>query len=164
MTPRGTATFSIRRPLGRVSPDRARPTGSAALATSSTAVFMSWMRPSVRASRSNSAWDKPAPFPASRSWALAARISSRRLQRAWAAWSKAASFKAPAVARTRAASLARAPISVMVIGIPPFSTEWLAIRQGVMPGTECPRSPPPSGGRGRAGRCRRGWPWRYPGL
>ena len=118
MTPIGTLTFSIYRPLGRVWLSSTQPQGSGRSATS----WQPWAIPSIRspfsANRSSSAGDIPFALPASKSSALAAMISVCRARSASAIASSPAFFSSVVrVASTPAACFARIPISLIFSSI-----------------------------------------------
>ena len=76
MTPMGTDTFFILRPLGRSNRSRVFPTGSSMRVISIIPSDIAQMRSSLSIRRSRSPLERPFFFPFSRSTALAARILS----------------------------------------------------------------------------------------
>ena len=117
MTPMGTAVFSITRPFGRSTRASTSPTGSGRAATSRMPWAMPRMRSGDRASRS-SITSLTVPLACSRSWALAARISSCSASRASAIASSARSFVwVSAIAMASLAPRARSSSSCVVIEI-----------------------------------------------
>ena len=121
MTPMGTATRRMTRPLGRLTSRRTWPTGSGRAATCRTPSAIPAIRPSVRASRS-SITSLTCPRAASISCALAARMAAAFRSRASAMASRAAFFSSVEVRwRAGRASRAESRMSwVVIIAKPPF--------------------------------------------
>src|ERR1043166_5954694 len=114
MTPSGTLTLVMRRPLGRVHSASTRPTGSGWAAMSSRPRATASSRFGSSARRSSKASPMPACFAAARSSALADRISLARERIAPAAALRAAVLAAAGASASRdAASRGRRPISAM---------------------------------------------------
>ena len=113
MTPSGTRTRSMSRPLGRVQRASEAPIGSGSAATASRPRAMPSIRLASSASRSIIEADS-LPDTAATSRAFAARIDAESRLMAAAAW-VSARFLAAVAARpiVAAAARARAPISAM---------------------------------------------------
>src|SRR4051812_27468627 len=110
-------------PFGRVQDSVTRPTGSARPRTTSRPSAIASTRWSFKVSRSIMAGVRFAVLPAAKSSALAGRISDLPARMADAMPASARSFCAvPASASTRAAALARRPMSLMVAAISPDSS------------------------------------------
>ena len=111
MTPSGTRTRAILRPLGRAHSAIDRPTGSGSAAIASRPAAIASMRPSSSRRRSIIAAFRPRWRPPSRSLALASSMVATSARRAAAAAASAA-FLVSVDARDRraAASLAWRPI------------------------------------------------------
>src|SRR5690606_35806774 len=106
-TPRGTRTWLISRPFGRRQARTVSPTGSGSSATSRTPAAIPWIRSRVSARRSKRAALTPFCRAFSRSFPLAAMISSAFASSSAAIARSAASFRSVASrARRLAAALA----------------------------------------------------------
>ena len=117
-TPSGTRTLRISRPLANRRPSMTSPTGSGRATMSRTPRAIAAIRAASSARRSISAAESPASRPASRSRALASRMSPVRRSSASATASSARSLVAESrVASSRAAARAARHSSV---------TDWVA--------------------------------------
>src|SRR5918993_2607063 len=133
ITPRGVATRSISRPLGRSKRARTRPTGSGRSAMLSTAAATASSLCESRARRSMKAGVCPLPLASAKSCSLAARMDPARARMA-AAMARSAAFFSPAEARAtrRAACRARRPRSAMRAGTEDSTeTASAALRESV---------------------------------
>src|SRR5690349_8635680 len=132
MTPSGTRTRAMSRPLGRVHCATVVPTGSASAAISSTPRAMPSMRLSSSASLSSIAPERPLARAASMSRTLAANNSALRERNDAAIFASARFFAAVlASASAAAAATASRPSPSMTVEMFAFSV-WAAAFTGVL--------------------------------